>query len=342
MKEEGKRRVGVNTIPEMTVNYPNLRPNTKLPRQEIGFVFNCGGMGDYIYWVTAIDWAITNHPHLYGTICAPRYFVELAEYWFKKHVGRFTVRAYDKIETDPYLQDESKFYLAPDDRQLHKSTGAHLLNIGFQYYANLDKVPSGWAKLPRIEKDTADITKFNLPPKFAVITTEATSPIRKLPAETINGLTKYARENNITPVFLGKKDLHHDYRATHDSNIKTENVIDLREKTTTLEAATILANALYVVGLDNGLLHLAATTDTKVIMGFNTVDPRHRVPPREISNSTIAVTPPEDLKCRFCQSHVRYILGHNFHYCLYQDPQCLDYLNAPSFINAIEKILETN
>ena len=337
------KSIKVNTGKFIEVTHPHLRPNSTIPQQEIYIAYNYAGLGDYIHWVTAVSWVIEQHTHLTGKILAPKFFYELANHWHQKHKPRFEVVKYDDIKTDKIFR-EHKYYIMPDQHQLMNSMGGHLLPVGFHYYGNIDTIPPGYEKIPEIEGDEVDVTKFNLPKKYAVITTEATSPVRKFKSEAINELTIYCNQKGITPVFLGKHELTADYRSQSPTNINTEDVIDLREKTTLLEAAVILANAQFVLGVDNGLLHLASTTRVPVVFGFTTVEPRHRTPPRRPNTKTISVVPPEKLNCRFCQSRVRHVLGHDFRNCLYdktnKNVACLDYMNASAFIKAIEKVYQ--
>jgi len=330
-------KVGTGEFTPVTSKY--LRPNSSIEKQDINLVYHYAGIGDYIYWTTVMEWIIKEHTHLVGTVMAPRFFYELAKHWLAPYADRFTVKSYKRLEDDKFYNREDKLFIVPDRHQMANSCGFHLLNIGFAYYANIDQVPEGYMRLPIINGDEAPLTHLRLPENYVVVTTEATSPIRKLKGKTVNEITSYLIKKGITPVFLGKRELAHDYEAESDETIETKGVIDLREKTSLLEAAVILAKARAVAGLDNGLLHLACCSRVPVVFGFNTVDPRHRAPPRREGAKTIAVAPPPELNCRFCQSNVRFALGHNFHKCLYKDNKCLDYLNGKTFIKALDKLL---
>lgn len=336
-----KKPVGIDvgTKEFISVHEPGLRNPSTIERQEINLVLNHGGIGDFIYWIVAIEWVFKEHPHLFGSVLAPRFFHELACHWLSGLKDRVVVRSFDKLDEDDFFLRRDKYFLCPNGAQLVNSCGAHLLDIGFRYYANLDEIPDGYRRMPKIVGDEVSLAKFYLPKKYVVVTSEATSPIRRLKADTINGIVDWVRDHDLVPIFLGKSRLAHDYKTHPDEGVKLERVIDLRERTTLLEAACILAHAQAVVGLDNGLLHLAACSRVPVIMGFNTVDPRHRAPIRDSGLKTIAVMPNESLECRFCQSRVRYVMGHNFHFCLYKDNRCLDMLTAKTFIDALEKVL---
>lgn len=334
------RKKEVEVLPQefIKVTRPHWRPDTEIVKQEVNFVFNGAGMGDYIYWSTAVEWAIATHVHLYGAIFAPNYFHPIVKHWFRKYEDRFKCLPISEIKENKRYFNGRHNYICPRNDTMINSTGFNLLDIGFHYYANIDYVPEGWAKMPEINGDECDVSRFELPEKFAVVTTEATSPIRKLKGETINDICRYLVGKGITPVFLGKKEITKDYSAKSPENLDLSGVLDLREKTGIIEAAVILSKAKVVVGLDNGLLHLACCSFVPVVFGFNTVDPRHRKPFRREGAKTLAVYPGESLHCRFCQSHIRYALGHNFHNCLYGDKACLEHLNAGLFVQALEKL----
>lgn len=334
----GKIRIGTGEYVEC--QGPGLRPGTKFEKSEINLVYAQGGMGDFIHWTTVMDWVYSEHEHLFGSVLAPRYFYELSAHWLKHLSPRVEVRAYDNLEKDKFYRRRDKYFLYPNDHQLTNAMGSHLLDIGFRYYANLDEVPDGYARLPVIHGDEREIAHLGLPSDYVVVTTEATSPIRKLRASTINGINKWLNENGYQVVFLGKRELEGNYKSSADDGLEMATVLDLREKTSPLEAACVLANAKAVMGLDNGLLHLASCSKVPVVFGFNTVDPRQRISPRQQGAKTITVTPGEHLPCRFCQSRVRFFVGHSFHNCVYGDSLCLDLLDSALFIKALEKVLD--
>lgn len=315
----------------------HYRKGTRIKKCELNLVYACGGVGDYIQWTTAIDWSIANHPFLTGTVSAPTYFYDLANHWLKKHSPRFKVRAYKTLKDDFFTSD--RLFRYPHQYNLINSGGFHLLPLGFHFYANLDYIPEGWNKIPQIYGHEASIKKFNLPKQYAVVTTEATSPVRTLKAEAINGQVEFIKSKGIPVVFMGKKDLAHDYKSHSEDGINLDGIIDLREKTSLIEAAVILSKAEFVTGLDNGLLHLACCSEVPVVFAFSSVDPRHRIPPRRGNAKTYIISPPKSLPCRYCQSNMKFMINHDFRKCVYNDKACLDFLTSNLFNNAIERIL---
>jgi hypothetical protein len=337
----------------LEVNKPGLRPHTKLQKQRLNLVYNCEGLGGYIQWTTAMQWVYETNEHLSGTVFCTSLFFELAKRWFWHLRDRVDVKMTGRVLFKDLEPIYGPNHISPNGFQLLTPLATHPLRLGFHYFANIDYIPEGYDRLPYISGNEVSIKKFGLPEKYVVITTEATTPSRMLKAETINGISAHLRGRNITPVFLGKKHLSSavsannrdtvgPYIASSPDGLNLDGVIDLREKTSLLEAACILANAKVVAGLDNGLLHLASCSEVPVIWGFNTVNPTHRLPPRPNGAKNFAIVPPESLPCRFCQSNAaaRYVnVNYDFRNCLYGDFACLETLTADPFIKAIDSIL---
>lgn len=326
-------------------NNPNLRPGTRVVPHGLNLVYNCEGLGGYIQWTTAMQWVYEVNPNLYGKVFCTQIFFDLAKLWFSHLSDRVKVIKTGRVLEKDLVQVYGPRFIFPSQLQLHTALGANPLRLGFNYFADLDYIPAGYHKLPRINGSEVKIRQFNLPKSYVVVTTEATTKSRMLKAETINGMTDWLISKNITPVFLGKKELaaemnlEHKYEASSPEGLNTNGVLDLRNKTDLLQAACVLANAKVVVGLDNGLLHLAACSDVPIVWGFNTVNPIHRIPPRD--GPMIAVVPSEKLQCRFCQSHTRYVVeGHDFRNCYYDDFKCIDMLTADAFTKSIAQVLD--
>ena len=327
------------TVKSVVINKPPFRPGTHISMTEVNLILNAGGIGDYINWVPAIRYAIDHNPHIRGLILTPRYFEELARHWLGQYSPRFTVRVYDDLDKEGWLERCPS--IVPNREQYANATGFHLMELGFVYYNQDSRIPADYAKLPEIRGDEADVGKFKIPPNYAVITTMATVENRKLPAGVINEITDHLKQNGIVPVFLGKHQLNDSYKAKTDDAISTAGVVDLRDKTDLLEAAVILSGAHFVLGLDNGLIHLASCSDVPIISIFTTIDPDLRVAPR--CARTIVVTPPESLTCRFCNSNMRYLIGFDFKDCLYKDNLCVNSIKASDITPQIDKLLkETN
>jgi ADP-heptose:LPS heptosyltransferase len=175
-----------------------------------------------------------------------------------------------------------------------------------------------------------------------------------MPDQTANELIEYFANLNMSVVLLCKSSVtvRQDTQIENIRNIKSEsvnilnthtNIIDERERDRDLiSVARIISRSRAIFGVDNGLLHLAACTDTPIIMGFTSVGPFHReIIRNHVKWQNIAcVMPDETLSCRFCQSHMGLIPGHKFSQCLYNDYKCCEQLTSNKFIRGYEKLMK--
>lgn len=314
-----------------------FRLGTEIKQQKYAFGYNAGGIGDYINWTTAIEYAIDSSPWLEGWITTPPYFEELARLWLGKYEPRFKIivtRSKDFSELPPGTQAS-----IPDARQYANACGFGLFDLGFVLFNQMSWVPEGWKRLPPIRGDEASLTKFNLPESYVVITPSATADNRRLTPESINELVVWLKRHDITPVYLGKLDVAPDHKGTSPKYLELSGVIDLREKTNLVEAACVMARARLTIGLDNGLLHLACCSSADVAIAFTTASPKMRVPPRPKSARTLVIEPPESLNCRYCQTSMRKVLGHDFKNCLYGDNLCVKTITGDLLTEAAKKVL---
>lgn len=334
--------------------YPEwgFRPNTPMFPINMNFIFLNGGMGDYICWMQPILWLASQATWIKGTLVCPTYFKELAEYWLKpfkewKFVDYVDLKDIPNADDIPFrgpliLQQESL-----------NATGAHLLTCGWAYFTNKEKAPDGWDFYPRLDQEKLDQifynieAKYNLKPKkFAVITTGVTTNSRKVPGKYWNYVIDHIVSLGLIPVFLGKevvttgnqKNIHTEY----DRVLKFDKGIDLRDKTTLLEAAAIMSKSAMVIGHDNGLLHLAGCTNVPIVFGYNLASPEHREPRRLSGNVFNVILSEKELACIHCQSKTNFVIGYNFRECFYGDNKCIDMLfedEARRWKEQINKVL---
>lgn len=325
----------------MNPTLSHYRTGTDLPEVQTMFVLNRGGIGDFINWVPAITWAIENHPNIMGYIITPPYFADLARYWFQKFEPRFFVEVCADLTQLKELHSGEYQVHTPSNFESARAISHHLMDLGFIYFCNIDGAPHN-VTLPQIKRGDTDENTFYPEEPFAVVLTESVFGVRTLPVSTINGIISYCRSKEIRPVFLGRKDYGAGVTTREHvrGSIDFFKGIDYRNETSLLGAAQIMSRAKFVVGLDNGLLHLACCTSVPVVFGFSNVDPSHRIPRRREGEKTLIVTPPESLACRFCQSNMRFLPRWDFKNCFYQDMKCCETLTADLFIEKIEKILE--
>lgn len=307
------------------VSNPGYRPGTQIQRREIRFVLTHGGLGDFICMLPALQY-INKQPHVDGRAACPQFFVPL----IKNILPDWKVETLDEFRAHPggIL---TKFSKTPDAT----AVGFHLVDLGFIHFCYMGKPPDGFQYYP--ELDLRGVINPLAGKRYAVMTPGATAKSRTMPVHVFNAIKDYLVSKGITPVFLGKTKIQGEYGAKL-LDYDYEGGINLIDKTEILETAAVLRDAVLVVGLDNGLLHLAACTDVPIVFGYNIASPRLRRPRRR-SGVIYDVVPPESLKCRFCQEAIRFI-DHRFKECppMYGDYKCLEEMTAESYIKGIEYI----
>lgn len=318
-----------------------LRPGSEFQRFPMNFTFTQGGMGDYICWTIALQWLVKNAPWIDGRIFAPAFFIDFVKHIFEG-VPRWKV--YDMQEWGKFAEQGS-LMRSPNDQhpQFINAVGASLVDIGFAYFANLSPAPAG-IHYPVINVDQTYLPKAlkGKEKQYAVFTPGGTTLARAVRARHINPLIAHAKAMGLLPVFLGKHHLADVHNSYFDEGIRYEDGLDLREKTTILEAAAVMKYAAYTTGLDNGLLHLACCTDAPVVFGYNIAAPSQRRPIRHSGRIEEVILTKEELACIHCQTNVKLLCYHNFKNCLYKDMKCIDILydnNGSRWKAAIERIL---
>jgi hypothetical protein len=104
-----------------------------------------------------------------------------------------------------------------------------------------------------------------------------------------------------------------------------------------------MQHAACTVGLDNGLLHLAACVPSNIIFGYNIAAPSQRRPVRRLPGRILDITLDKaELACRHCQTHMKQQNLINFRNCFYGDRKCLTLLfenNSIRWTRALEEML---
>lgn len=325
----------------LTEYYPEwgFRPRVPMVPIKMFFMFMNGGQGDYICWMTAIEWLMSEAKWIHGTIVIPTYFKEFAQYFLKPYPNWNWVE-YKGINDVPNVNNIAFRGPVQLDRESLNATGAHLLTCGWVYFTNKEKAPLGWDRYVRFKQE--DLDQIELPVeakglergKYIVITTGMTTDSRKTPPGAWNYIIEHVVERGLTPVFLGKSVMETGNQSnihTTWHNLRYDLGIDLRDKTTLMQCASILSRAACVVGHDNGLLHLAGCTDVPIVFGYNLASPDHREPrrPHLPHNGCYNVfLTREELACTFCQSMTNFVIGFNFRKCYYGDSLCMSLLFA--------------
>ena len=329
----------------------------RIQKEDIYFVFNEGGLGDQIARLTPIKYCLDNYPWVTPNLIVPEYFKDYAQYIFPdiKVMNFDESNVFFEKEVKSLIKynkkltlDQAKREVLSELKQIKSDIGLHSMIrtnlVDCAYNCLLDYQPDDIKHKNYLSCPPLDVSIFNVPNKFVVITTMFTAKVRELPPKVVSDIVDYCKEIGYKIVFLGKSkaragDMHTIKGETH---IDYDMGINLVDKTSLMEAATIMSKAAAVIGLDNGLLHLAATTDVPIIYGFTTVEPHHRLPVRhnEMGWNIQTIVPDEDIDCRFCQSKMNFVYNHKFTECFYGDYKCIKKMDSEPYIEALKNIIE--
>lgn len=342
----GPQYVIPNVLGTLKMNSSNgFREGTE-PRREVNFHFKAGGLGDQICRLPAVKWAIENNPNLVVNLWVPDYFHELATNAI--HTSMFLDDAYRiKIRKESEFTKSHECAAFPTeltDETFHTSLKTHLVDLACRTLLDRDLEMKDKNYLKVCWEDT--LKDHNLPYKgYAVICTGFTAPTRELLPETINAISNFVLTKGLIPVFLGAKKPNNDtITGFFSSDVNYEKGVSLIDKTDSLiEAAVILGRARLVIGVDNGLLHLAAMASDylPIVAGYTSVLPETRLPIRAdlLGHNVFVVTPDETLECRGCQSRMNHVYRHDFRECFYKDYSCLSQLTVTKWKEQINKAL---
>ena len=336
MQKFTAERLPVEYFPETM-----FRPGTQMFRTKMACVFVNGGAGDYFTWLQAVRWLASEAKWIQGSLICPVYLKEIAEYFLKPY--GWPVVTFKDIP--PSMNDQLFRGPVVLDRESLNATGGHLSNCGWVYFCNKDKAPEGWDSYPQFKQEDLDAVPlpnneaYGLEPgTYAIMTTGQTTDSRKVPGKYWNPIIEHVIARGLTPVFLGKSVVEtgnaSNIHTKFDAAIRYDLGLDLRDKTTLMQAAAIMSRAAVVVGHDNGLLHLAGCTPTvPIVFSYNIASPEHREPKRPhlkrngVFNVTVSR---EELACINCQSNMNFFIGFNFRNCMYSDLKCVHLLFANS------------
>lgn len=334
-----------------------FREGLKIPPFQLCVIMRWAGLGDCIQRMPALFYMYDNAPHVSMYVFVYDYLQTLFEHTFRNERDRIhimPISAYEGwVERD---WCKSLPYVDYTPKQVSASK-THLTEYGFMEV--LKRVPQRgelW-NIPKADLTEVDISKYNLPKDYGVLTTGVTSPVRAWPPQETMDVAKFMLQIGITPVYLGKT--HNDLgkiegtQKTVEANFSEEAIhpkgIDLRGSTGLLEALKVISEAKFIAGVDNGLLNLAYMTDTPVIAGYTSIRPVDRVPYRNgvQFDKTIVIEPDENLECKFCETlqpyvalkkHGRYV-PHDYKHCIYRDAKCTTQMRAAKFIAGIKQVL---
>ncbi|MCA9339388.1 MAG: hypothetical protein KDA17_00580 [Candidatus Saccharibacteria bacterium] len=320
---------------QVNITNPHFRPNTLTDEKDIVFNFMLPGkptaaMGDMICWLSAIKYAADNYNFVRGHLIVPNFFLGIAAN---------VLHGYDnwEIHADS-VPKKLQGGLPLKQQVLHpiNATGAHLVDLGYMYFMNIT-TPVDGGLYPELNWEDTDVElpKKLRGEKYVVMTPVIGAITRMMPAETYNGIVDHVLSMGLTPVHLGRRTMQgRNLVVREDYDLSG---IDLLDQTTLKEAAWIMKHALVTVGIDNGLLHLAAMTDASIVYGYTIAGPRQRRIRRRSGDTFEVFADKSEVPCLFCQEHVRFLVNHDFKNCLYKDevPKCIEGIKKWQWVKAI-------
>lgn len=331
------------TVP---MNHKYFRPGSIWHKARTHFLLPSAGLGDLINWVPALEWTAKENFHLDCFFYFKNPFLEVAQFIFKD-TPRVQVSHINEFKK--YVKDGDAVLDFRNVNQYINATGAHLLDLGFMLFTCSSEPYEGYNRLPQINftDPFTELTIKDMPAPYAVFTPGATTDTRAMPAQAFNELVRYTYEKGITPVFLGKIEFLEDfkgpeYRTRFDEGYDFSLGVDLRDQTTLLQATQIMSKAEFVLGIDNGLLHFAGCTEAPIIFGHTITTVKQRDIRRPKGVTINVALDKKDLPCIGCQANMRFVFGHTFRKCVYDDYKCLELLfanNSATWKKAIDLVL---
>jgi ADP-heptose:LPS heptosyltransferase len=348
-----------------------MRNSWKQPLVYLNIINTAGGLGDLIARLPAFKYLNEAYPHISATVWSQDYFVELGKYLLPENERLFhaPLSAARFMMSKPIVEFDMERLTT---LQLHLTDHAFLIL--------LDQLPP--TKESRYYPAAPAVLfqhKYRPPGhdldpdswgKYIVFTVGYTSATRKWPAFHINDLAKRCAKRGLTPVLMGttqKLDvgMTGDFiKAGVDEEINRGLFVDLVDRTTLIECLGIMQRSRAVIGVDNGLLHLAHCTDVPIVAGFTTLNPVHRVPYRRLptftpgSNAQRQIPYPKDLMeymgghgltevvaatvpCINSKPHCQsegFAINQDWRKCVYGDYACTLEMSASQFETALKKL----
>jgi ADP-heptose:LPS heptosyltransferase len=309
---------------------------------EVVFKFSLPGwttcaLGDAIAWLPAIRYVAENYPWVRGHLIIPEYLVEIATNVMRQYphwrIHKNTIP--DRLLDCVPLREQM---LYPN------ATMMSLVDLGFLLFNGI--IPDDEKDKEYLQLDLSDAEVGVVPgelsgSRYVVITPYAEALTRKMPGKVINEVSDYLLSIGRVPVYLGKTQMGK-REISLPEGADLSKGLDLTNRTSLLVAAKIMQQAEMVLGIDNGLLHLAGMTDATILYGYTIAGPKQRRIPRPHGITYELYGDKEKVKCLFCQEKMRFHFsekgGHSFTTCMYQEntPACIRELNSESWISTID------
>lgn len=318
-----------------------FREGSKKPNTEnVNFLVQTAGMGDTLCALVPILYTLKNVPHVNPLIWVPDNILEITKHVLPRgSIVRSYTEAHKKYNND--LTGVTNSW----DKANQTAMRRHPVDHAFHLMLDLD-ADIKHKNYPKIDLDKVNLKKFSLPEKYVVIPLGATAKTKELHPLVIEQIASYVKKLGYKTVFLGKKISDTGYEGKEIvstiAKIDYTKGIDLVDRTTVLEAAAIMGRSSAVIGMEGGLIHLAAFTDVPIIASYTFVNPDIMMPIRHEQKGwkVYPVIPNENLACRYCQSQWVLMFSHDFRVCYYNDYKCVSQITFEKFKEKIDVILK--
>lgn len=312
----------------------------------VNFVCDSGGLGDALARLPTLLYTHNTFPHIYLHIWVGDFAFDLFTRCLPKS-PRIIIRKFS------------------DNKKYNESLPCRNFSIGSYTNLSVDMARQAFHALINIEPEVkdlnylsipvndVDITRFQLPEKYIIFCVGFTSLVREFLPKNVNPIIDYVISKGFTPVFLGndkesEKNKNQFIKGYFRQEIDWNKGINLINKTTLIEAAKVIYGAHTILGIDNGLLHLAATHPSiPIIAGYTTVHSSGRQPTRQniqgFNMHNIDISPKE-LPCINCQTKNTMTFDHNFTTCLLNPDAamekilCLNLMTSDKFIEKLKLV----
>lgn len=254
-------------------------------------------LGDCIARLVAAQWVKRAHPHAFKTfaLMVPKFFVGLGTHLAPE------LLVVDRADPPDWLDGSPASRI---DEGTISTLHTHLSVHAALCYADRI-VPASELMYPQA------LPAMETPHKGAtVVSTGFTAPNRQMHPAHWNILLRALKDRGHSLVFVGKDDGARPGQTAQEIDYSVG--LDLRNKTTLLEAHALMCAARVVIGVDGGLLHLAACTpSTPVVIRYTNLRPEHRLPTRAAG---VGIVVPH-MDCRFCQSDTHFNYDVDYRLC---------------------------
>lgn len=339
-------KLGQALIKSLSEQLPNrINPKVFKPIERLDLAFTRGGLGDSLARLPVVKYVLNTCTHVKQVrVFVQDYFVDYARFVLREYADNVEFIGYSKM-LECLEKDPSTVGMDTDSKH-HTTMRSHLTDHAF--HTLLDEQPVDRAAYDYVTMTGTVVTGWEHLTNYVVVTTGFTAPTREWRSVEINKVVRWLAERGILPVFMGKTESVYWGEATTEAQfregIQFDLGLNLIDSTSLLEANQIMKGARAVIGLDNGLLHLAAAAspDVPIVAAYTTVRPEHRLPYRKggILGHGVSVITPVSSGCTFCQSEARFVHEHDFRTCYFNDYECVKHITGEQFISKLEEIIK--